>query len=309
MNKWKISAVSLTAIGLLWFLLGFSYIAYCLARGIDFFFAWILFFVAPCSLAWYISFRCIRKSQVPVLGVPSRPKELPSIEGKIPIYKMETLARKSSAKSYDARTDLLNKINVYAEGLYYLATCGPFDASKFEKLDEILSKAGGAIGSDRRQEMLSKFLSVLSTKTKEGGLEGLRVMLGETLQEGITTFNKALVKVSPTPLKDAEEVVRILEKYQVPTRTGARENIHYDLGMSAEKMEEKIKFYKNEAKACAGIGVTGIIVGFLASIQTFSVEARPYGSGFLLLSVGILLIGVPYYLLKAIKLKSQTKKV
>lgn len=120
--------------------------------------------------------------------------------------------------SADVRADLLDKIEVYAKALYYLATCGPFDASKFEKYDEIMRKAGVYFGPERRQEMLSKFRYVLSTKTKEGGIEELRVMLGETLSEGIGAFNKALVIVSPTPEKDAEEVVRILMKYKVKTQ-------------------------------------------------------------------------------------------
>ena len=128
--------------------------------------------------------------------------------------------KKSSANSYDVRTDLLNKIEVYVEALYYLATCGPFDASKYEKVHEILSKAGVTIGPEKRQAMLSMFQYVLPTKTIEGGLEELRVIMGETLRESIMTFTKILVKVSPTPVKDAEKVARIWKKYKLPRRKG-----------------------------------------------------------------------------------------
>lgn len=84
------SRLFLIAISFVWFLLGFGYVAYCLAREIDFFFGWILFVGGPCSLAWYISYRCLKKSQVSVEGVPTRPKELPSTEQKGPIYKTES---------------------------------------------------------------------------------------------------------------------------------------------------------------------------------------------------------------------------
>lgn len=113
MNKWKIFALFLIATSLVWFLLGFSFIAYCLATGIDFFFGWILIFGAPCSLAWYIGYRCIKKSQLPVKGVPTRPKELPSIERKVP--KTESINRKSTKAAFD--TSLSKSSNYISEAL------------------------------------------------------------------------------------------------------------------------------------------------------------------------------------------------
>lgn len=122
--------------------------------------------------------------------------------------------------THNVRADILNRIEIYGEALLYLGTCGPFDASKYEKLDEILSKAGAASGPEKRQEMLSRFRYVLPTKTREGGLEELRAVIIETLGSAIRIFNETLVKVSPTPEKDAEEVVRILEKYKPPESNG-----------------------------------------------------------------------------------------
>ncbi|KYK30421.1 MAG: hypothetical protein HXS48_09355 [Theionarchaea archaeon] len=48
----------------------------------------------------------------------------------------------------------------------------------------------------------------------------LRTVIIETFGSAIRIFNEALVKVSPTSEKDAEEVVRILEKYKPPESNG-----------------------------------------------------------------------------------------
>lgn len=71
MNKWKISAIFLIAASLFWFFLGFFIFIYCLTTGVDFFLVWILFFMSPCSLVWYVSYRCFKKSRG--ITTPSSP--------------------------------------------------------------------------------------------------------------------------------------------------------------------------------------------------------------------------------------------
>lgn len=108
---------------------------------------------------------------------------------------------------------LLETIEVYAEAMYYLASCGDFDASKFERLDGILSRAGVEFGPVRRQEMLSEAAVMLPTRTV-GGLEELRVQLQTTLAQGFQGLNEMLAQVAPTPTT-ANEVQRIMGKYHV----------------------------------------------------------------------------------------------
>lgn len=115
-------------------------------------------------------------------------------------------------ESNHLRADLLNKLEVYAEAMHYLATCGSFDAPKFERLDSILSKAGADFGPEKRRELLSQSQYILPTRTT-GGAEELRVMLAENLAKAFKAFNQALYEVSPTP-ETAREVKRILDKYK-----------------------------------------------------------------------------------------------
>ena len=116
--------------------------------------------------------------------------------------------------SYDLRADLLDKLAVYAEAMQFLATCGPFDASKFASLDNILSRAGVSFGAEKRQEMLADARSLLPTKTT-GGAEELRVTLAGGLSQGFQAFVETLAKLSPTP-ETAREVKRVLARYPVP---------------------------------------------------------------------------------------------
>lgn len=113
----------------------------------------------------------------------------------------------------DLRSKLLNTIEVYCEAIHFLATCGDFDASKFERLDAILSRAGVSFGLSKRQEMLSQAAMVLPTRTT-GGLAELHVTLQGTLAEAFQAFNKMLAQVSPTP-ETAREVQRIIAKYRI----------------------------------------------------------------------------------------------
>jgi hypothetical protein len=113
----------------------------------------------------------------------------------------------------DLRSELLNYIEVYCEAMHFLATCGDFDASKFERLDAILSRAGASFGPSKRQEMLSQAAMILPTRTT-GGLAELHVELQSTLAQAFQTFNEMLVKVSPTP-ETAREVQRIIAKYRI----------------------------------------------------------------------------------------------
>jgi hypothetical protein len=120
---------------------------------------------------------------------------------------------KEKKEHSDLRSALLNKIEVYAEAMRYLATCAHFDASEFERVDEILSKAGASLGPEKRHEMLSQSRYILPTKTT-GGIEELRVMLIENLAQGFKAFNEILCKISPTP-ETAREVKRIVDKYKI----------------------------------------------------------------------------------------------
>lgn len=80
MNKWKISAILLVVVSTIWLLLGFSYIAYCLAEGIAWYLGWLIAFGAPCSLAFYAGYRCLKKSRVPIEDVMVGRMELPPEE-------------------------------------------------------------------------------------------------------------------------------------------------------------------------------------------------------------------------------------
>jgi hypothetical protein len=122
------------------------------------------------------------------------------------------LSGRKEKKSNHLRTDLLNKLEVYAESMHYLATCGHFDASKFERLDDILSKAEASFGPEKRRAMLSQSQYILPNRTT-GGVEELRVMLAENLAKAFKAFNEILIKISPTP-ETAREVKRILDKYK-----------------------------------------------------------------------------------------------
>jgi hypothetical protein len=123
------------------------------------------------------------------------------------------LSGRKEKGSNHLRADLLNKLEVYAEAMHYLATCEHFDASKFERLDDILSKAEASFGSEKRREMLSQSQYILPTRTTPGGVEELRVMLAENLAKAFKAFNEVLIKISPTP-ETAREVKRILDKYK-----------------------------------------------------------------------------------------------
>jgi hypothetical protein len=115
-------------------------------------------------------------------------------------------------ESNPLRTELLSKLEVYAEAMHYLATCGHFDAAKFERLDEILSKAKADFGPEKRREMLSQSRYIISTRTT-GGVGELRAILAQTLAEAFKVFNETLCKISPTP-ETARAVKRICDKYK-----------------------------------------------------------------------------------------------
>lgn len=122
------------------------------------------------------------------------------------------LSGRKGKESNHLRADLLNKLEVYAEAMHYLATCEHFDASKFERLDDILSKAEASFGPEKRRAMLSQSQYILPTRTT-GGVEELRVMLAENLAKAFKAFNEILYKISPTP-ETARDVKRILDKYK-----------------------------------------------------------------------------------------------
>lgn len=69
LSKWKFFAILFIAASVVWLLLGFGYITYCLAEQIDWFWGWVLVFGAPCSLALYIAYRCMKKTRVPIKEV------------------------------------------------------------------------------------------------------------------------------------------------------------------------------------------------------------------------------------------------
>ena len=111
------------------------------------------------------------------------------------------------------RRELLQKIEVYAEAMNYLATCGDFNEQKFAKLDAILERAGAGFGSAKRREMLSEAAFILPSRST-GGVAELHVQLQDSLTQGFQMFNEILAKSSPTP-DTAREVMRVIEKYKV----------------------------------------------------------------------------------------------
>jgi len=116
-------------------------------------------------------------------------------------------------KTGDTRSQLLKTIEVYSEAMHYLATCGDFDASKFEKLDRILSRADVSFGPAKRQEMLNEASMILPTRAS-GGISELHVQLADTLSQAFNAFNRMLVAISPTP-ETAREVQKIMAKHPV----------------------------------------------------------------------------------------------
>ena len=114
----------------------------------------------------------------------------------------------------DLHAALLNKIEVYCEAMRHLATCPNFNDLEFERVDNILSKVGANLGPQKRRELLSQSQFSLPAKTKEGGLEELRVMLIGSLASGFKAFNEILYKTSPTS-ETANEVIRIIKSYEV----------------------------------------------------------------------------------------------
>jgi hypothetical protein len=111
------------------------------------------------------------------------------------------------------RGELLQKVEVYAEAMHYLATCGTFDEKKFAELDAILHKAGVAFGPGKRREMFAEAAFMLPARSTGGAAE-LHVQLQDALAQGFQMFNELLAKSSPTP-ETAREVMRIIEKYKV----------------------------------------------------------------------------------------------
>ncbi len=111
------------------------------------------------------------------------------------------------------RGELLRKIEVYAEAMNYLATCGDFDERKFATLDAILEKADAGFGPAKRRDMLTEAAFILPARST-GGVAELHIQLQDTLAQGFQMFNEILAKSSPTP-DTAREVMRIIEKYKV----------------------------------------------------------------------------------------------
>lgn len=118
--------------------------------------------------------------------------------------------KKDSGGSLEA--ELLKKIEAYYEGMHYLATCGPFDTVKFERLDGILAGAGVSFGEAKRREMLADVAQLLPTGGVSGS-EKLRLTLQNGLAEGFRAFNELLAKSSPTAAT-AAKVQAILSRYE-----------------------------------------------------------------------------------------------
>jgi hypothetical protein len=113
--------------------------------------------------------------------------------------------------------DLLNKIEVYVDGMHYLSNCGsPFDEAKFKKLDHILAKADISFGPAKRAEMMADTKKILPLKTPDGlkdPRESLRLNLMNALTKGFETFNKVLMETSPDK-NTAKKMMKILNKYK-----------------------------------------------------------------------------------------------
>jgi len=89
MNRWKAVAIVLGATSTFWLILSFGVIAYSLEHGVGTWpTSWFVLFVAPCSVAYYISYRCVKKSHSikrkkmepalrPPLRTPSAPPPTP----------------------------------------------------------------------------------------------------------------------------------------------------------------------------------------------------------------------------------------
>jgi len=80
--------------------------------------------------------------------------------------------------------------------------------------------------------------------------------------------------------------------------------------MSVEELKKQIEFYKGECKAVAWIGALCGVIGSLCFfiLSNMVIGMKGIGMLMMLLGAGLLLIGVPYYGFKVIKLTRQMKR-
>lgn len=112
--------------------------------------------------------------------------------------------------------DILNTIEVFVDAMNYLNICGPFDESKFKKLDRILVKADAALGPAKRAEMIADAKQVLPIKAGDGlrdGRESLRLYLMNESTKGFDAFMKVLMETSPDQ-STIKKVLKIINKYK-----------------------------------------------------------------------------------------------
>lgn len=105
--------------------------------------------------------------------------------------------RSASSKKDPLRDEIEQTIRVYLEAVRYLSTCGPFNETKFDQVDSILSRAPkGALDPAKKAQIKESVRYILP----EGGLgpwDQVGVMMYRSLMEAVTMFMDLLWKLRP----------------------------------------------------------------------------------------------------------------
>jgi hypothetical protein len=164
LSKWKILAVFLVAAGAIWLLLSFDYIAYCMTEGIDWYLGWLILFGAPCSLAFYAGYRCLKKSRVSIEETKISRMRLPTEER---ITQGTELVIEEKKPSFDLSGERkLEKCERH--GMEYLVTC-----PSCHETTHIQSSAFTSNGEMSRTNLVKSDEQIFLQKEKTGWVSWL----------------------------------------------------------------------------------------------------------------------------------------
>ena len=91
------------------------------------------------------------------------------------------------------KDEVKQRISQYEKGLKFLQKCGTFDLKKFRELNGII---GNMYSEADMERQLEDFKSVIPLHGRRGGPDGLKDLLMDTLNKGISTFSELVNKLS-----------------------------------------------------------------------------------------------------------------
>lgn len=93
-----------------------------------------------------------------------------------------------------------NRVRVYLEAAKYLATCGPYDAEKFEHVQSILAKVGADMSSEEKRRTIASVRFLMPNAAGAGPWDQMKAMEHQSLAEACRTFGQILQHGSPDAL-------------------------------------------------------------------------------------------------------------